>query len=103
MSNFTELDAYLFGQGTHYDIFRKLGAHPGEKDGKKGIVFDVWAPHAASVFVIGEWDGWNEEANPMERVSPAEIGVYEAFIPEAKEGHLYKYLIYTANGQKLRS
>ncbi|MBQ5391522.1 MAG: 1,4-alpha-glucan branching enzyme, partial [Spirochaetales bacterium] len=101
MSNFTELDAYLFGQGTHYDIFRKLGSHKGEKDGKKGVWFDVWAPHASSVFVIGEWSGWDEQANPMERVAPAEIGVYETFVPEAKEGQLYKYLIYSANGQKL--
>ena len=101
MSYFTELDAYLFGQGTHYDIFRKLGAHPAEKGKKKGIVFDVWAPHASGVFVIGEWNGWDEGANPMERVSPTDIGVFEAFIPEAEEGQLYKYLIYTANGQKL--
>ncbi|MCR5452345.1 MAG: 1,4-alpha-glucan branching protein GlgB [Lachnospiraceae bacterium] len=101
MSNFTELDAYLFGQGTHYEIFRKLGVHKGELKGKKGYYFDVWAPHASKVYVIGDFNGWDEEANPMERVAPEEIGVYEAFIPEANEGELYKFLIYTANGQKL--
>ena len=47
MGNFTELDMYLFGQATHYDIYKKLGAHPAEIRKKKGILFDVWAPHAA--------------------------------------------------------
>ncbi|MCR5055044.1 MAG: 1,4-alpha-glucan branching protein GlgB [Lachnospiraceae bacterium] len=101
MSNFTELDAYLFGQATHYEIYDKMGVHETEVDGQKGYVFDVWAPHAAAVHVIGEWNGWNEEANVMERLDPKGMGVFEAFIPEAKEGQLYKYLIYTADGRKL--
>ena len=46
MSHFTQLDAYLFGQGTHYDIFRKLGAHSAKVNGQRGFYFDVWAPHA---------------------------------------------------------
>ncbi|MCR4673911.1 MAG: 1,4-alpha-glucan branching enzyme, partial [Lachnospiraceae bacterium] len=101
MSNFTELDSYLLGQGTHYDIFRKMGAHEMTVDGVEGICFDVWAPHAASVAVIGEFNGWNETSHMMERVAPEEMGVYETFIPEAKEGDLYKYLITTPEGEKL--
>lgn len=53
----TELDQYLFGQGTHYDIFRKLGAHPMTWKGKKGTAFAVWAPNAKSVHVIGTFNG----------------------------------------------
>lgn len=101
MSNFTDLDAYLFGQGTHYDIYKKLGAHRGKQGKETGIFFDVWAPHAASVAVIGEFNDWDENRNFMHRVEPAEHGIFETFIPEAKEGQLYKYLIYTEDGNKL--
>ncbi|MBP5266546.1 MAG: 1,4-alpha-glucan branching protein GlgB, partial [Lachnospiraceae bacterium] len=101
MHNFTAMDSYLFGQGTHYEIFKKMGAHPTEQDGVKGVVFNVWAPHAAAVSVIGEFNGWDETKHMMERVDPAEMGVYECFIPKAKIGQLYKFLIYTADGRKL--
>ena len=57
-----ELDQYLFGQGTHYEIYKKMGAHF-VKDGKKtGVYFAVWAPHARSVAVVGEFKGWSEDA-----------------------------------------
>ena len=101
MGNFTELDMYLFGQGTHYDIYNKLGAHKAVVDGVEGFYFDVWAPHASAVSVIGEFNGWNENTNMMTRLEPQEIGIYEAFIPEAKDGDLYKFLIYTKSGDKL--
>ena len=60
MSNFTEMDCYLFGQATHYDIYRKMGAHKMTIEGEEGVCFDVWAPHADRVYVIGEFNGWNE-------------------------------------------
>ena len=101
MGNFTELDMYLFGQATHYDIYKKLGAHTAEIRKKKGILFDVWAPHAAEVYVIGTFNDWNETANPMRRLEPAGIGIFEAFIPKAELGDLYKYLIITPDGRKL--
>ncbi len=101
MSNFTELDGYLFGQGTHYDIYKKLGAHKGKKGNEKGFFFDIWAPHASKVAVIGEFNEWDETKNFMQRVEPEEQGIFETFIPEAKEGQLYKYLIYTEEGEKL--
>ena len=101
MSNFTELDSYLLGQATHYDIFKKMGAHAMTVDGVDGICFDVWAPHAAAVAVIGEFNGWNESSHMMERVAPEDMGIYETFIPEAKEGDMYKFLIYTPDGEKL--
>ena len=101
MGNFTELDMYLFGQATHYDIYKKLGAHPAERRKKKGILFDVWAPHAAEVYVIGTFNDWDETANPMQRLEPSGIGIFEAFIPKAELGDLYKYLIITPDGRKL--
>ena len=101
MNNFTEMDCYLFGQGTHYDIYRKMGAHAATVDGKKGVIFDVWAPHAASVAVIGDFNEWNESEYRMNRVQPERMGVYELFIPGVKEGALYKFLIYTPDGRKL--
>ncbi len=101
MSNFTDLDGYLFGQGTHYDIFKKMGAHKGKLGRRTGVYFDVWAPHATSVAVIGEFNDWDETRNVMQRVEPESQGVFEVFVPEAKEGQLYKYLIHTETGEKL--
>ena len=95
----TELDQYLFGHGVHYDIFRKLGAHETTKDGQEGVYFAVWAPHAQQVNVIGSFNGWNEESHTMTRLEP--LGIFELFVPEAKQGDLYKYLILTKKGEKL--
>lgn len=93
-----ELDQYLFGQGTHYDIYKKLGAHKTKRDGKTGIYFAVWAPNAESVNLIGEFNGWDEENIPMKRLEP--LGIYEVFVPEAKVGMLYKYLVHGKDGRK---
>lgn len=101
MSRFTELDGYLFGQATHYEIYNKLGAHKGKMGKKTGFYFDVWAPHAAAVAVVGEFNGWDEHANMMERVEPYDQGVFETFIESANVGQMYKYLIYTNDGKKL--
>ena len=95
----TDLDQYLFGQGTHYDIFRKLGAHPTEYRGKKGVYFAVWAPHALKVHVIGDFNGWDEESCEMERLEP--LGIWELFVPGLKAGALYKYLIETPDHRRL--
>ena len=83
MSYFTEMDSYLFGQGTHYDIYRKLGAHVVSEKKKKGVCFDVWAPNASRVYVIGDFNGWNEQSCFMQRISDG--GVYEVFVPNLKE------------------
>ena len=101
MGNFSELDMYLFGQATHYDIYKKLGAHPQIRRNKKGICFAVYAPHAEKVFVIGEFNEWNETKHEMKRLEPEEAGIYELFIPGLGTGSLYKYLIITPDGRKL--
>ena len=60
-----ELDQYLFGQGNHYEIYEKLGAHLVQNGKQKGVYFAVWAPHAQAVSVVGEFNEWDTEANPM--------------------------------------
>ncbi len=95
----TDMDQYLFGQGNHYDIFRKLGAHPVKHGGKKGVHFAVWAPHAHRVHVIGEFNGWNQESHEMKRLEP--LGIYELFVPGAEIGNLYKFLIETEDHRLL--
>ena len=101
MSNFTAMDCYLFGQATHYDIYKKMGAHLAERKGKKGVCFDVWAPNAKKVYVFGEFNNWNEEKHEMQRVEPEEMGVFELFVPGAKKGQMYKFIIETKEGYKL--
>ncbi len=101
MSNFTEMDCYLFGQATHYDIYRKMGAHVMTVNGESGVCFDVWTPHADRVYVIGEFNGWNENSHEMHRVEPDTMGVYELFVPGVKLGCMYKYLIIAKDGRHL--
>lgn len=101
MGNFSELDRYLFGQATHYDIYRKLGAHITDQYGLKGVCFNLWAPNASRVWVIGSFNGWNETENEMERLKPETMGIYELFIPGVEEGAFYKYLIETKDGKRL--
>ena len=96
---FSDLDCYLFGEGTHYEIYEKLGAHPKELDGKKGMYFSVWAPHAAAVHVVGDYNHWDTDASPM--VSVQESGVFETFLPDFPLGGMYKYAITTQDGKLL--
>lgn len=96
----SEADAYLFGQGTHYDIYKKLGAHPSQENGEKGCFFGVWAPNAAQVYVIGDFNEWKDESNPMVRMEESD-GIWTAFVPGVQEGSLYKFLILTPEGRKI--
>ena len=73
----SEADCYLFGQGTHYDIYKKLGAHLTTKDGKQGAFFAVWAPAAREVYVIGSFNGWREDQYRMERIGDP-VGTFMA-------------------------
>ena len=94
-----ELDQYLFGQGTHYEIFSKMGAHKAVRRKKEGVYFAVWAPHAAKVSVVGEFNEWDFEADYMERQEP--LGIYTCFVPGAQEGDLYKFCIETQTGERI--
>ena len=95
----SKTDQYLFGQGTHYEIYKKLGAHLSEENDEKGTYFAVWAPNAASVHVIGSWSAWNETAHPMTKLGA--VGIWGLFIPGVGEGSIYKFLITTQDGRKL--
>ena len=95
----SEADQYLFSQATHYDIYKKLGAHVSEEKGKKGVYFGVWAPNAEQVHVVGEFNGWSEEAHPMEKLGP--VGIWGLFIPGVETGSMYKFLITARDGRKL--
>ena len=95
----TEADAYLFAQGTHYEIYEKMGAHEAEIDGQKGVYFAVWAPNAKYVNVIGSFNNWDIFKDNMERIS--EGGIFALFIPGAKIGDMYKYVITTSDDRKL--
>ena len=95
----TEADAYLFAQGTHYEIYEKMGAHEVEIDGQKGVYFAVWAPNAKYVNVIGSFNNWDIFQDNMDRIS--EGGIFALFIPGAKIGDMYKYVITTSDDRKL--
>ena len=95
----TQDDCYLFGKGTHYEIYNKLGAHLVTKNGRKGVYFAVWAPHAVNVSVIGEFNDWIGFDHNMEMNN--ESGIWELFVPDVKEGCAYKYVISTQDGRTL--
>ena len=95
----SEMDRYLFAQGTHYEIYEKLGAHMAQEDGTVGMSFAVWAPHAREVHVVGSFNQWNETAHPMKKLG--EEGIFQTFIPGVGPGEMYKYLITAADGRKL--
>lgn len=92
-----ELDQYLFGQGNHYEIYKKLGAHMVDDEGQKGVYFAVWAPNAKSVSVVGEFNDWDRTRTPMTRAEY--IGIYTCFVPGVKEGMMYKFCIETITGE----
>ncbi|MCR5594492.1 MAG: 1,4-alpha-glucan branching protein GlgB [Lachnospiraceae bacterium] len=95
----SEDDQFLFAQGTHYEIYKKLGAHPSSEDGKDGYFFATWAPNAQEVHVVGDFNGWNEWANPCEKIGPG--GIWKTFIPGVVSDQYYKFLITTADGNRI--
>jgi len=87
----SDFDLYLFGTGTHRRAYDHLGAHPGEQDGARGTTFAVWAPNAAAVSVIGDWNQWSPLGNPLR--SLGESGVWHGFVPGIQAGSTYKYAV----------
>jgi 1,4-alpha-glucan branching enzyme len=92
-------DLHLLGEGMHYRIYDKLGAHPARLECVDGIIFAVWAPNARRVSVVGDWNGWDGRRHPM-RLHPGN-GIWELFIPGVREGQRYKYEILSRSGEPL--
>ena len=95
----TEMDRYLFGQGTHYEIYKLMGAHPTKQKGKDGVYFAVWAPRAQEVAVVGDFNRWDPNENIMK--CDNDMGIYQLFIPGVKSGDLYKFCITSPSGELL--
>ncbi|MBP7410377.1 1,4-alpha-glucan branching protein GlgB [Methanoculleus sp. 10] len=88
----TDYDVYLFRQGSHSRLYDRLGSHPAVADGRRGTFFAVWAPNAAEVSVIGDFNGWEAGRNPLSARSD-DSGIWEGFLPDIGQGALYKYHI----------
>jgi 1,4-alpha-glucan branching enzyme len=86
----SDLDRHLLAEGTFSRAYQKMGAHFMERNGQRGVQFAVWAPNAKLVSVIGDFNHWNDSANPM---TPSSSGVWETFIPHLRQGDIYKYHI----------
>ena len=94
-----DLDLHLFNEGKHEEVYLKLGAHVAKQGRAHGVAFAVWAPQAASVSVVGDFNGWDGREHQMQRL--ANSGVWELFIPKLTPRMLYKFEIRTPDGLKL--
>jgi 1,4-alpha-glucan branching enzyme len=92
-----ELDMHLYCEGTHYEIYRKLGAHLMEVNGHAGVLFSVWAPNAQRVSVVGDFNGWDGRLHAMRK--RVEAGIWEIFIPGVGEQAHYKFELRNCFGQ----
>ena len=90
------MDLHLFAEGNHYEIYKKMGAHPVEIGGVSGCSFAVWAPNAQRVSVIADFNGWDGRYHPMRKLLGS--GVWEIFVPDAREGAHYKFEIKGSHG-----
>ncbi len=95
----SDFDMYLFGEGKHTRIYDKLGAHPLDVGGTRGVHFAVWAPNAARVSVVGDFNAWDGRVHPMRSLGPS--GVWEIFVPGAALGQRYKFELRARTGDVL--
>ena len=91
MTLMSDDDVYLFNEGSHFHLYRKLGAHPVTRNGIAGTWFSVWAPNAEGVSVIGSFNEWNKNAHALGRREGS--GIWEGFLPGVGKGTLYKFHI----------
>ena len=96
----SDYDIHLFKEGRHYHLYKKLGSHLMNYLGTEGVYFALWAPNASEVTVIGDFNDWDRQRNPM-RPREDSSGIWEVFIPEAKNGSIYKYFIRSSNGYEV--
>jgi 1,4-alpha-glucan branching enzyme len=91
-----ELDLYLLAEQRHERAYEKLGAHVREAGGVTGVAFAVWAPNAAGVSVVGDFNGWDGRLHMMRMLGSS--GIWELFVPDIRPGNRYKYEIRTRDG-----
>lgn len=91
----TDFDCYLMGEGSHERTYEKMGAHLVEINGKKGVHFAVWAPNAAQVYLMGDFNDWHGESHPL---NSSNSGIWTLFVSELPENTLYKYLVVSQSG-----
>src|SRR5690606_3392235 len=99
-SLFSDYDVHLFKEGKHFHLYKKLGSHPMEHQGKKGTYFALWAPNAQQVTVIGDFNYWDRHSHPM-TARPDGSGIWETFVPDVHQGTIYKYFIRSNNGYEV--
>lgn len=99
-SRFSDMDVHLFRAGKHFNLYKKFGSHLEKVEHKKGVYFAVWAPAAKSVCVMGDFNKWNKTSHQL-NVRWDSSGIWEGFIPDVKEGTIYKYSITAENGEVL--
>ncbi len=99
VTRLSELDIYLFREGTHTKLYEKLGAHIMETDGAKGVYFALWAPNAVAVSVVADFNGYDPSCHPL-KLRDDGSGIWEGFIVGARQGETYKYHIAAADGRK---
>lgn len=85
----SDYDLHLFGEGTNYRAYEKLGAHPITLNGVHGVHFAVWAPNARRVSVIGDFNRWDARTHTMRSLVPS--GIWEIFVPGIGDGEIYKF------------
>lgn len=88
----TDLDEYLFKEGTHISCYKFMGAHYVIENGKKGFRFTTWAPKASKITVVGDFSNW-EEKEKYKMIKIGDSGLWSIFIPNLKEGMKYKFAI----------
>ena len=94
-----EKQIYLFHQGTYYHAYNLLGHHFGTKDKQEGVFFRAWSPNAKKISIVGDFNDWNPESNPMKKIEKS--NVWEGFVPNVEVGQKYKFAVTTQNGNLL--
>ncbi|WP_457565026.1 1,4-alpha-glucan branching protein GlgB [Caminibacter sp.] len=100
ITRFSDFDIYLFKEGTHTELYNKFGAHFMKREGKEGVYFAVWAPHAKEVSVVGDFNSYDETKHPLKKRDD-ESGIWEGFVEGVKKGQTYKYSILTPFNERL--
>lgn len=98
-SQYSESELKKFETGIYYDVYKKMGAHPMEINGVKGVLFSVWAPCAMRVSVVGEFNRWDGRRHQMKLLGDS--GVFELFIPGLESGTIYKFEVKNRKGEPM--